>query len=93
MRGVRYLWYFIGVIFTIIITEDWDSGSSGVWVGVGVCDTLHSIVSLHGVGYMSTSPNDSTLYKCEVCNETFNTQQEIERHNKEKHIETAGQKE
>jgi hypothetical protein len=55
-------------------------------------DTLHSMVPLYGV-YMSTSPSDSTLYKCEVCNETFNTQQEIERHNKEKHIETAGQKE
>jgi hypothetical protein len=63
-----------------------------VWVGVGVCDTLHSIGSHYGV-HMSTSPNDSTLYKCEVCNETFNTQQEIENHNKEKHIETAGQKE
>jgi hypothetical protein len=50
------------------------------------------MVPLYGV-YMSTSPSDSTLYKCEVCNETFNTQQEIERHNKEKHIETAGQKE
>jgi C2H2-type zinc finger len=58
---------------------------------VGVCDTLHSIVSHYGV-HMSTSPNDSTLYKCEVCNEMFNTQQEIESHNKEKHIETAGQK-
>lgn len=55
-------------------------------------DTLHSMVPLYGV-YMSTSPSDSTLYTCEVCNETFNTQQEIERHNKEKHIETAGQKE
>jgi C2H2-type zinc finger len=62
------------------------------WVGMGVCDTLHSMVPLYGV-YMSTSPSDSTLYKCEVCNETFNTQQEIESHNKEKRIETAGQKE
>ena len=42
---------------------------------------------------MSTPSSDSTLYKCEVCNKTFNSQQEIERHNKEKHIETAGQKE
>lgn len=42
---------------------------------------------------MSTSPSDSTLYKCEACNKTFNSQQEIESHNKEKHIETAGQKE
>ena len=63
-----------------------------VYVSVYLGDILHSIVSLYGV-YMSTSPSDSTLYKCEVCNETFNTQQEIERHNKEKHIETAGQKE
>ena len=51
---------------------------------MGVCDTLHSIVSLYGV-HMSTSPYNSTLYKCEVCNEMFNTQQEIESHNKEKH--------
>ena len=63
-----------------------------VYVSVYLGDILHSIVSLYGV-YMSTSPSDSTLYKCEVCNETFNTQQEIEHHNKEKHIETAGQKE
>jgi hypothetical protein len=42
---------------------------------------------------MSTSSSDSTLYKCEVCSKTFNSQQEIERHNKEKHVETAGQKE
>jgi hypothetical protein len=62
-------------------------------VSVYLGDTLHSIVSFMVCTYMSTSPNDSTLYKCEVCNETFNTQQEIERHNKEKHIETAGQKE
>ena len=43
--------------------------------------------------YMSTPSSDSTLYRCEVCNETFSSQQEIERHNKEKHVETAGQKE
>ena len=61
-------------------------------VSVYLGDSLHSMVPLYGV-YMSTSPSDSTLYTCEVCNETFNTQQEIERHNKEKHIETAGQKE
>jgi predicted SprT family Zn-dependent metalloprotease len=42
---------------------------------------------------MSTPSSDSTLYRCEVCNEAFNSQQEIERHNKEKHVETAGQKE
>ena len=42
---------------------------------------------------MSTPTSDSTLYRCEVCNESFNSQQEIERHNKEKHVETAGQKE
>jgi hypothetical protein len=42
---------------------------------------------------MSTSPSDSTLYKCEICNKTFSSQQEIEQHNKEKHIETTGQKE
>jgi transposase-like protein len=42
---------------------------------------------------MSTASSDSTLYRCEVCNKTFNSQDEIERHNKETHIETAGQKE
>jgi hypothetical protein len=42
---------------------------------------------------MSTASNDSTLYKCEVCNKTFDSQQEVEQHNKETHIQTAGQKE
>jgi uncharacterized C2H2 Zn-finger protein len=42
---------------------------------------------------MSTSSGDSTLYRCEVCNRTFNSQKEIEQHNKQMHIETAGQKE
>jgi stress-induced morphogen len=42
---------------------------------------------------MSTAPTDSTHYTCEVCNKTFNSQQEIEQHNKETHIQTAGQKE
>ncbi|HEX2106742.1 MAG TPA: C2H2-type zinc finger protein [Nitrososphaera sp.] len=42
---------------------------------------------------MSTPPSDGTLYKCEICNKTFTSQQEIEQHNMEKHIETAGQKE
>jgi DNA-directed RNA polymerase subunit RPC12/RpoP len=42
---------------------------------------------------MSTPSSDSTLYRCEVCNKTFGSQQEIERHNKEKYVETAGQKE
>jgi hypothetical protein len=48
---------------------------------------------MYRLNCMSTSPSDSTLYKCEVCNESFDSQQDIERHNKEKHIETAGQKE
>ncbi|MDQ3967537.1 MAG: C2H2-type zinc finger protein [Thermoproteota archaeon] len=42
---------------------------------------------------MSTPSSDSTLYKCEECNKTFNSQQEIEQHNKETHIQSAGQKE
>jgi hypothetical protein len=52
--------------------------------------TYHSVL-LHCD--MSTASSDSTLYRCEVCNKTFNSQNEIERHNKETHIETAGQKE
>ncbi len=42
---------------------------------------------------MSTPSSDSTVYRCEVCNKTFNSQQEIEQHNKEAHIQSAGQKE
>ena len=42
---------------------------------------------------MSTASGDSTLYKCEVCNKMFSSQQEIEQHNKQTHIETTGQKE
>jgi hypothetical protein len=42
---------------------------------------------------MSTASSDSTLHKCEVCNKMFDSQQEVEQHNKETHIQTAGQKE
>jgi len=52
--------------------------------------TYHSVLLHYD---MSTASSDSTLYRCEVCNKTFNSQDEIERHNKETHIETAGQKE
>lgn len=43
--------------------------------------------------YMSAPSSDCILYKCEVCNKTFNSQQEIEQRNKEMRIQTAGQKE
>lgn len=51
---------------------------------------IHSVLLHYD---MSTASSDSTLYRCEVCNKTSNSQDEIERHNKEMHIETAGQKE
>jgi hypothetical protein len=35
----------------------------------------------------------STVCTCEVCNETFNSQQEIQQHNKDMHVQTPGRKE
>src|SRR5215203_5400250 len=61
-------------------------------IDIAVSMTLLHMIVCYCLG-MSTASSDSTLYKCEVCNKTFNSQKGIEQHNKETHIETAGQKE
>ena len=38
------------------------------------------------------SANTPESYKCKVCGTTFNSQSEMESHNRDAHIETVGKK-